>query len=83
MWIIYESEKGLEISATTCILSVFIILYDTQILVGPFQLLEGNLTLNASSIHMSQYRFIAYISRRGNFQLKIKPFAVLVHVNGS
>lgn len=60
MWIMCESEKGLEISASICIsLSVCIILYDTQILVVPFQFLA----LNASSIYMSQDRFIARISR--------------------
>ena len=64
MWIMCESEKGLEISASICIsLSVCIILYDTQILVGPFQFLEGKLALNASSMYMSQGRFIACISR--------------------
>lgn len=64
MWIMCESEKGLEISASICIsLSVCIILYDTQILVGPFQFPEGKLALNASSSYMSQDRFIAHISR--------------------
>lgn len=63
-WIMCESEKGLKSSATACILlSVLVTLYDTQILVGPLQFLEGKLTLNASSMHMSQGRFIAYISR--------------------
>lgn len=43
--IMCESEKGLEISATTCILlSVLIIVYDAQILVGPFQFLEGKMS---------------------------------------
>lgn len=45
MWTTCESENVLEISATTCILlSVLLILYDTQILVGPFQFLEGKMT---------------------------------------
>lgn len=62
--IMCESEKGLEISAITCILlSVLVILYDTQILGGPFQFLEGKLALNASSMPMSQDGFIAHISR--------------------